>query len=68
MVRCRMCSKNFDEEDVERYISSKIGYERYKEITNEYSRICDSCILSFYYPFIDEDSTDNLKQESEGKQ
>ena len=64
MVKCRMCGKNFDEGVVERCISSIIGFERYKEITNEYSGICDSCILSFHYPLNDEDSTYSQKQES----
>ncbi len=57
MVKCKMCGKMFDEGVVERYISSIIGHERYIEITNKYSGICDSCILSFHYLIADEDST-----------
>ena len=57
MDKCRTCGKKFDADDVKQYISSKIGYERYNEITNKYGEICDSCILGFhYYPVIDKEN------------
>lgn len=49
MVKCPMCGKRFDPDDVEEYIDDKFGWGVLDQIWKENGQICDSCCLSIYY-------------------
>ena len=49
MVKCPMCGKMFDTDEVGNYLTDKFGFEGYSEILHNVGDVCDSCGLGLYY-------------------